>query len=53
MLGCVCIERWIVGLHLLPDRIRHSDTVTIEVERVGRDNVCLGAEADGRTDRLS
>ena len=42
-----------VLLHLGPDLVRHRDAVAVEIHREGRDDVGLGAEADGRGDRLA
>ena len=42
-----------VGQHLRPDRVRHGDRVAIQVHAEGGDHIGLGAEADGRAQRLT
>ena len=47
------VKRTIRPLHLRPDVVGHGDAVAVVVETVGGDDVCLGAEADRGSDRLT
>ncbi len=42
-----------IGFHLLPDGVRHRDGIAIEVHGEGRNDVGLGAKADGGANRLA
>ena len=42
-----------VGLHLRPDLVRHRDPVAVQVHRERRDDMRLGAVADGSRERLA
>ena len=46
-------QGFVVLLHLAPDVVGNRDAVAVVVQRVRRDDRCLGAEPDRRPDRLS
>ena len=41
-----------VGLHLLPDLVGDRDAIAVEIHAAGGNNVGLGAETNGRANRL-